>query len=396
MRWPGLAFLMVVYLLAISSLPVHAAEPVELKAFLENPAKYDGKEILVSGFLSLEDYGKALFLTQEEFAEGRFENSVPVIMPYNILNMREAFQRTFVKIRAVYHHDCADPEMFCSAHPGQGFLGPVLELWGERLPRNERPVYRKPTIPMPWDEMTISEAEDPDHENIVQLAYNFAQAVKAGDRAALLGLFETESRQLMVADGKKSHSRSEWLLFSGQYNYRAAFLAAKSLTIIPLRMMSDTIQPQVAAACFCMTKDCNGALSNPMPSAAVTTGSFMDPYKCLPFYKSKSGWVVDAGFLLSDDEESPFGTDLGTMARMRIANTGAKPVSYMHSQPSWPSSPFLTRLRERPRPRSVNALQKGRVKLPIFYIAPSGALWTLELIDGRPRVREIATDGAHK
>lgn len=71
----------------------------------------------MEGFLTVEDYGKALFADEEAYSDSDsdYDRSVPLGLVSRIMDMREGFERTYVRVRGVYSHPCSSPEPSYSA-----------------------------------------------------------------------------------------------------------------------------------------------------------------------------------------------------------------------------------------------------------------------------------------
>lgn len=67
----------------------------------------------MEGFLTVEDYGKALFADEEAYSDS--DRSIPLGLVSRIMDMREGFERTNVRVRGVYSHPCSSPEPSYSA-----------------------------------------------------------------------------------------------------------------------------------------------------------------------------------------------------------------------------------------------------------------------------------------
>ena len=211
--------LLLVLSLLLSGTASQAQVSVDIGDFLDDPARWDGQEILIEGFLTLEDYGKALFATDADYQDGRYQRSIPLIMPNNLLDVREAFERTWVRIRGVYDHSCARNGMFCSAHPGQGRLI-IRELWGIRMP-DHFVGWRHPVTPTSMDVMRVIEGERA--ERLMSVAGAVMRDIRARDTQSLLGGAAPAERAAFGAALADPNGRAQWLLFTGDYPMAASF-----------------------------------------------------------------------------------------------------------------------------------------------------------------------------
>lgn len=379
--------LLLVLSLFYSGTASHAQAPVDIRGFLDDPAQWDGQEILIEGFLTLEDYGKALFATDADYLEGRYEHSIPLVMPNNLLDVREAFERTWVRIRGVYDHSCARDGMFCSAHPGQGRLI-IRELWGIRMP-DHFIGWRHPVTPTSMDVMRVIEGERA--ERLMSVAGTAMRDIRIRDTQALVDGAHPSERGAFEAALANPNGRAQWLLFTGDYPMAASFeqgspvganlhYRAETYPVLPLALGEAAGDSNVAAVCICYEPQCSFR-DAPQPEI-LTQRSFADPFICLPFVEIDDAWWLDTGFFIAMANIADYGGDLGT-----VVDLGNNAAAAIFTAPGLPSSHFVTAVRARPRPRVVDAIENERLSIHAYQMVNPDLTWVIERSGGRVRVR---------
>lgn len=358
--------------------------------FLADPARWEGQEILIEGFITLEDYGKALFASEHAYLESDYAQSIPLVAPNALIDVREAFERTWVEIRGVYDGRCAHSGMFCSAHPGQGQLV-IHELWGTHLPESFVG-WRQPLVPNALDEMTEMEGERA--EQLMRVFGAVLRDIRARDAQSLLNGVPPSERPTFEAELADPNGRAHWLLFSGDYPLADTFeqgspvgagieYRSETYQMLPLALGDDVSDTHLAAACICYESRCSFGRA-PRPGIVVLR-NFTDPFVCLPFAEVDGEWWLDTGFFLSTSRLADYGGDLGT-----VVDLGNSSAAAMFTSPQLPFSHFVTAVRARPRARVVDAIGNQRLNIPAFQMVSPDLTWAIERSDGRARVRIVA------
>ena len=86
-------------LLSTSSGDVYAVSMIKL---LANPEKYNGKRVMLDGFLNLEFEGNALYLHKEDYTHGISKNSLWVNLNDNISKEAHKYNKNYVLIVATF------------------------------------------------------------------------------------------------------------------------------------------------------------------------------------------------------------------------------------------------------------------------------------------------------
>jgi hypothetical protein len=382
----------VIFLALLLILPTAAAraqDRVAIEDFLADPTRWDGEEILIDGFITLEDYSKALFVSEQAYLDADYARSLPIIVPNNLLDVREAFERTWVEIRGTYDGRCARTGMFCSAHPGQGRLV-VSELWGTRLPESFVG-WRRPIIQGALNEMTEMEGDRADR--LMRAFGAVMRDVRARDAESLLNGAPPPERATFEAELADPNGRAQCLLFTGDYPLADTFeqgspvgagieYRSETYLMLPLALGDSEADTHLAAACICYEARCSFRHA-PRPEIVVLR-NFTDPFVCLPFVEIEGGWWLDTGFFLSASRIADYGGDLGT--GFETANNSA---AVMFSSPILPYSHLQSTLRRNPRARVVAATGSGGLELPAYQAVDANLTWVIERIDGEARVRRV-------
>ena len=78
------------------------SEFVSIIRLLANPATYHNKQVLVTGFLCLEFEGNALYLHEDDYRFGIFQNSVWIDVPDNVSRRRSEVDLRYVTVDATF------------------------------------------------------------------------------------------------------------------------------------------------------------------------------------------------------------------------------------------------------------------------------------------------------
>lgn len=372
-------------------------ETVDIQTFLDDPSAWHEQEILIEGFITFEDYGKALFRSEDAFLDADYAQSIPLILPNNLIDMREAFERTWVRIRGGYDHGCAGPTTFCSAHPGQGRLI-AYELWGIAIP--EAWVgWRAPVVAVAMDEMSPIEPEA--IEPLMLVAGQTINLIRTGDAKALANMVSSDARALFEEELADQYGRANWLLFTGHYPLQRTFAEgapvgsdagyrAETYPLEAYRLNGADGATDAAAVCICYAEECS--FGEPVRPDIVTQRSFTDPFVCLPFHETDVGWRLDAGFFVSTGRLADFGGDLGTVFTLQEGSNQTVGVNF--TTPMLEPSRFVSLLRSRPRARVVDSVGSGRVNVPAYQMVTPDLIWVAERSAGEAVVRrlDVGTD----
>jgi hypothetical protein len=89
----------------IATLELSGAEPIRVSIIqlIATPQSYDGKSVIVAGFMRLEVEGDALYLHEEDFKYGLTINSVWLTVTDAILDQREKYTDKYVEIEGTFN-----------------------------------------------------------------------------------------------------------------------------------------------------------------------------------------------------------------------------------------------------------------------------------------------------
>jgi hypothetical protein len=113
------------------------AEVVSLVRLIATPEKYDGKTVLVVGFLRLEFEGNGLYLHEQDYQHGITKNSVWVVRNEEINRQADALNMHYVMLMGTF-----DASHSGHMGPFNGSLKNITSarLWPPRLQKgNHRP-----------------------------------------------------------------------------------------------------------------------------------------------------------------------------------------------------------------------------------------------------------------
>ncbi|MFZ6656925.1 hypothetical protein [Undibacterium sp. TJN19] len=76
---------------------------VSIIDLIANPERYDGKSVLVSGFLNVEFEGNGLYLHEDDFRHNISHNGIWVSVPRNWLETSKCKNQSYVSLRGVFN-----------------------------------------------------------------------------------------------------------------------------------------------------------------------------------------------------------------------------------------------------------------------------------------------------
>lgn len=351
--------------------------PQSVSAFLYDPAAFDGEQVSLVGFLSLEDYAKALFATVDDYEASRFNRSIPVILNNYFLDRRELYERRNVRITGVYDHACAREGNFCSAHPGQGRIY-VSSL--DVMPDQPDDAGWRPR--QTWGAPHALTLEPPDSP-LADTAQALFTDIGHRNRVRLRNAASGEGGSELNGDLNDPQSRSTWLLFSGEGAYANWMEDHPNADLFAFGLSNDTIESRLGAACLCAEPDC--APVSDLQADRITNRNLSDNYICLTFMEREEGWEIDPGMLLSTRLMGNYGNDLGVV----FEDDGEENETLVWR---WVSTPdltyayFTTRLRHQPRPRVWHAVESGMLDVGVLILRPDGRYWIMDPNDGNPAI----------
>ena len=351
--------------------------PRTVEAFLTDPAGNHGGAVVLEGFLSLEDYAKALFTDLESYEASDFSQSVPVIIPNHILNHREVYERRSVRLIGTYDHDCARIGLFCSSHPGQGRIW-VSSI--ELLP--EQPLHAGWRLRDVYSAPHALEPLESGHPLLATAETVFAQ-IGQRSRTGFTRFSEDDDAEMISDELYDAHGRATWLLFSGEGAYASWMASHPEAQLFGFTLLNDGLQPPVGAACLCEDENCPPIRD--LQADRVTNRNLADPYICLTFVDRSGGWQIDPGTLLSMRHMGDFGNDLGVMVE-DDAGEGDTLVWRWVTTPGLSGAYFITRMRHQPRARIWHAMKTGEANIGIFVMRPDGQYWNMIPNDGNPEI----------
>lgn len=354
----------------------HAQTPentISVEAFLEDPERYDGLQISLEGFLSLEDYAKALFTDVEAYEASLFQDSIPVVLGNYLLDRRELYERRRVRIDGTYDHECAGEGVFCTAHPGQG------RIWVrgiDVLPdQPDSPGWRQRDVSVAPYALEPAGTETGLLESATALFADIARRNRVRLRRAASG----EAGEALLSDLYDPQGRSSWLLFSHERSYASWIEEHPDAVLYGFTLASDPSLPRLGAACLCANPDC--APARDLLADRIVQRNTSDPYICLTFAEIGQAWEVDAGLLLSMPLMDDYGNDLGIVLH-DDREAGEELVWRFSTTPGLTHSNFVTRLRNQPRPRIWHHVRNGQSGIGIMIRRPDGQIWSMEPNDG--------------
>ena len=351
--------------------------PQSVAVFLDDPAAFDGDEVSLVGFLSLEDYAKALFATVDDYEASRFGQSVPVILNNYYLDRRELYERHNVHITGVYDHACAREGNFCSAHPGQGriYVSSLDVMPDQPGDAGWRPrqIHGAPHA------LTL----EPPDSALAETALALFMDIGRRNRVRLRNAASGEGGSELNGDLNDPQSRSTWLLFSGEGAYANWIEDHPNADLFAFTLAGDTIEPRLGAACLCAETGC--APVRDLQADRVTNRNLSDNYICLTFAEREAGWEIDPGMLLSMRRMGDHGNDLGVVLENdeQAENTL---VWRWVTTPGLSHAFFITRMRNQPRPRVWYAVEAGEAEVGVFVTRPDGDYWSMDPNDGNPAI----------
>jgi hypothetical protein len=84
--------------------PVVASEPIDvsLVQLIANPKDYDGKVVRVTGFVTIEFEGNAVYLHQEDFKHNITKNGLWIDVPDDMLKRYAEFDKKYVVLEGTF------------------------------------------------------------------------------------------------------------------------------------------------------------------------------------------------------------------------------------------------------------------------------------------------------
>lgn len=272
----------------------------------EQHAKFDGGRVRVSGLLIIEFENVGLYESLEayyryddDFTADRKEAWIGIMLPAAILQQREKYNRSFVRVTGTFDdacHNFSDKGAFqmCKGTPGEGILVDVqIDKWLSAPWQRLGHKGLKPALA----DYRIMGADWPEYDALVSLSRDWLMAVRAEDSDAVLSL-EGAAGGAPPAGGLPTTS-AYYDLFFGR---SSRFQQLTPLNVRrPVAVLTD-VKPDASAqgpgaregqrakVCFCTKEDCTGEW--PLARQDLyTDGPF--PYVCTGFGKSGGAWHWD-------------------------------------------------------------------------------------------------------
>ncbi len=266
----------------------------------ERHAEFDGDRVRVSGLLIIEFENVGLYESlaayyryDDDFTADRREAWIGVMLPAEILQQREKYTRSFVRVTGTFDDACHDFDkkgafQMCRGTPGEGtlvdvqideWLSPSWQRLGHEALRPALADYR------------IMDAGWPDHDALVSLSRDWLMAVQAEDSEAVLSL-EGMAEGSASAGGLPTTSAYYDLFFGpGSRFQQLTPLNLRRPVAVLTDLRPDPAAPgQHAKVCFCSQEDCTGEW--PLTRQDLyTDGPF--PYVCTGFSKTGGAWHWD-------------------------------------------------------------------------------------------------------
>ena len=88
--------------------PAHADDgitPMEVSMIqlIANPEKFDGKKVVLTGFLNLEFEGNALYLHRDDFVYGQMKNGLGLTLSERWAKSASRWSRHYVRVEGVFN-----------------------------------------------------------------------------------------------------------------------------------------------------------------------------------------------------------------------------------------------------------------------------------------------------
>lgn len=101
-----LAMFMLSFLLVLQ--PARAADdsmPIDVSMIqlIANPEKFDGRKVMVTGFMNLEFEGDALYLHRDDFVYGQMKNGLGLTLSERQAKAARRWSRHYVRVEGVFN-----------------------------------------------------------------------------------------------------------------------------------------------------------------------------------------------------------------------------------------------------------------------------------------------------
>lgn len=142
----GLLFMLLVPTIRTAGdTPAPSAEVVSLERLITAPEQYDGKAVLIVGFLRLEFEGNGLYLHEEDYEHGITKNAIWVVRNAKINERADALNMHYVMLGGTF-------DASHNGHMGlfSGSLGNIRSAtpWPPRLQKRNRTSSESPEAPV--------------------------------------------------------------------------------------------------------------------------------------------------------------------------------------------------------------------------------------------------------
>ena len=283
---------------ACAKLPwgIQAPSPSDLS---EQHAEFDGDRVRVTGLLIIEFENVGLYESLEayyryddDFTADRKEAWISIMLPAEILQQREKYDRSFVRVTGTFDdacHNFSQKGAFqrCKGTPGEGTLVDVeVEEW--LTPPWQRLDHAALTPALA--DYRIRGADWVEYDPLVSLSRDWLMAVQAEDTDAVLSLEGASDVDVSSTELPTTSAYYDLFFGPGSRFQQLTPLSVRRQVAVLTDVGADDNDDAQAQVCFCTKEDCTGEW--PLARQDLyTDGPF--PYVCTGFSKSGGAWHWD-------------------------------------------------------------------------------------------------------
>lgn len=275
---------------------IKAPSPSQLN---EEHAKFDGDRVRVTGLLIIEFENVGLYESLEayyryddDFTADRKEAWIGIMLPAEILQQREKYDRSFVRVTGTFDdacHNFAKKGAFqlCKGTPGEGTLVDVqIDEWLSPPWQRLGHEALKPALA----DYRIMGADWAEYDPLVSLSRDWLMAVQAEDTEAVLSLEGASAGNASATELPTTSAYYDLFFGPGSRFQQLTPLNFRRQVAVLTEVRPGETEGEQAQVCFCTREDCTGAW--PLARQDLyTDGPF--PYVCTSFSKSGGAWHWD-------------------------------------------------------------------------------------------------------
>lgn len=294
----GLLAILALGLQACAKLPwgIEAPSPSDLN---EKHAEFDGDRVRVTGLLIIEfenvglyDSLEAYYRYDDDFTADRKEAWIGIMLPAEILQQREKYDRSFVRVNGTFDDACHNFSkkgsfQMCKGTPGEGTLVDVqIEEWLTPPWQRLDHVALAPSLA----DYRIMDSDWVEYDPLVSLSRDWLMAVQAEDPDAVLSLEGGASVSESATELPTTSAYYDLFFGPGSRFQQLAPLSVRRQVAVLTDVRPDESEDAHAQVCFCTREDCTGKW--PLARQDLySDGPF--PYVCTSFSKSGGAWHWD-------------------------------------------------------------------------------------------------------